>query len=161
MPRRASSRTLGNDAMKRLLSLSPGLLLALVGLAAGWILGFKSGKFQAGLEENKIAAACLRAEDLTLSPDFREYLRGRIYYNLASKYPNRRGYLLRRDWDFGPVNVALLKRRVYAKDPNYPCESFSVATAHLSNAEPAGAASQSQPVASQTNQTSEAVGSGR
>ena len=123
--------------MKRLLSFSPGLLLAMVGLALGWVCGFRSGKFQAGLEENKIAASCLRAEDLALSPAFREFLKGRIYYNLASKYPNRRGYLLRRDWDFGPVNVDLLKRRIYAKDPNYACESFATATAHLGNAEPA------------------------
>src|SRR5262245_15982766 len=66
--------------------------------------------------------------------------------NLASKYPNRRGYLLKRDWDFGTVNVALLKRRVYAKHLNYSFESFGAATApfiafltgRCSEPEPAG-----------------------
>ena len=145
---------------KRLLPISIGL--ALFGFAAGWLRGFASGRFEAGLEENKIAAACLRAEDLTLSPDFREYLKGRIYYNLASKFPNRRGYLLRRDWDFGAVNVPVLKRRIYAKDPNFECESFDTATAHLTRAEPGGTAPmRSQPVGPETNGTPAAADSGR
>ncbi len=145
--------------MKRPLLILTGLFLVLIGFAAGWLSGFTSGKFQAGLEENKIAVACLREKDLTVSPDFREYLKGRIYYNLASKYPNRSGYLLRRDWDFGPVNSALLKRRIYAKDPNYPCDSFDTATAHLSSAEPAGTANRSETVGPQTNATAPQSGS--
>ncbi|MEW6159143.1 MAG: hypothetical protein AB1813_17090, partial [Verrucomicrobiota bacterium] len=80
--------------MKRLLQISKGLIFAALGLVVGWWWGFQSGRFQAGLEENKIAAACLRANDLNLSADFREFLKGRIYYNLASKYPNEAGYLL-------------------------------------------------------------------
>ena len=122
------------------------LLVALIGVAEAWHRGFASGRFEAGLEENKLAADCLRAEDLKLSPDFREYLKGRIYYNLASKYPNQRGYLLRRDWDFGAVDVSLLKGRIYAKDPSYDCESFDAATSHLTSAEPSGAANGSQPI---------------
>lgn len=121
--------------MKRLRLILSVLLFGVVGFATGYVWGFTSGRFQAGLEENKIAAADLRATDLELSPDLREYLKGRIYYNLASKFPNQRGYLLRHDWDFGQVDAAVVERRVYAKDPNYPSETFDAATEHLSNAE--------------------------
>jgi hypothetical protein len=137
------------------------VLIAGIGFLAGAYRGVNKGVFNAGLQENKIAAACLRADDLSLSPEFREYLKGRIYYNLASKYPNDRGYLLRRDWDFGPVDLGVLKRRIYAKDPNFPSESFDSATSHLSRAEPVGEANRSQPVRSETNQTSSAAGSDR
>jgi hypothetical protein len=118
--------------MKRFLPVLIGLLL---GVVVGWFWGFSSGRFQAGLEENKVAAVCLRADDLIISADLREYLKGRIYYNLASKYPNDPGYLLRRDWDFGTVDLSLLKRRIYVKDPTFPSESFDAATSHLSKAE--------------------------
>lgn len=101
---------------------------------AGW--GYGRGKFQAGMEENKIAAANLRSSEPSLSPEFAAYLKGRIYYNLASKYPNDEGYLLRRDWDFGPVDTAALMGRVYKKDPTYEAESFDAATRHLSAAQP-------------------------
>ena len=121
--------------MKLILQILAVVLVAIVIFLAGAFWGYQKGEFQAALEENKVAAACLRAEDLIVSGEFREYLKGRIYYNLASTYPNDRGYLLRRDWDFGPVDVALLKRRIYAKDPGFPCESFDSATSSLSRAE--------------------------
>ena len=104
--------------------------------------GFKKGKFQAGLEENKIASTILRGRivgdhELAISPEFREYLKGRIYYNIATKFPNNRGYLLRRDWDFGPVDGTVFNgARVYAKDPAWACESFDDASSALTNAEP-------------------------
>ena len=138
----------------------PILIWLLVGVAGGWLWGFSRGRFQAGLEENKVAAACLLANDLTISADLREYLKGRIYYNLASKYPDDRGYLLRRDWDFGTVDLTLLKRPIYAKDPTFPSDSFDAATGHLSNAEPPdSAANRSQPVRAEP--TSSGAGSRR
>lgn len=121
--------------MRLLIQLASGCLLAGVSFVVGACWGHDRGEFRAGLEENKIAAACLKAQDLSLSPDLREFLKGRIYYNLASKYPNKRGYLLRRDWDFGAVDSAIMKRRIYVKDPAYAAESFEAATRHLSQAD--------------------------
>lgn len=112
-----------------------GSLIAALSFMAGAGWGLRRGAFQAGLEENKIAASNLRSSDLSLSPEFTAYLKGRIYYNLASKFPNDGGYLLRRDWDFGPVDTGALNGRIYAKDPNYEAESFDAATRHLSAAQ--------------------------
>jgi hypothetical protein len=112
-----------------------GSLIAALSFMAGAGWGLRRGAFQAGLEENKIAASNLRSSDLSLSPEFTAYLKGRIYYNLASKFPNDEGYLLRRDWDFGPVDKGALNGRIYAKDPGYEAESFDSATRHLSAAQ--------------------------
>ena len=110
---------------------------------AGYLFGFRNGNFAAGLEENKIAALRLTEKDfgispemaIPMSPEFREFLKGRIYYNIASKFPNDAGYLLRSDWDFGPVDQTVLKRPIYAKDPTCPADSFDAATSNLSAAE--------------------------
>lgn len=111
-----------------------GLIAALSFWAgAGW--GYRRGSFQAGLEENKIAASNLRSSEPSPSPEFAAYLKGWIYYNLASKFPNDEGYLLRHDWDFGPVDTAALVGRVYKKESNYEAESFDAATRHLSAAQ--------------------------
>ena len=110
-------------------------LAGMIGLAVGALWGLRHGQFQAALEENKVARVCLRDASLELCPDLREYLKGRIYYNIASKFPNQRGYLLRRDWDFGVVARQAGGRRLYVKDPNFSCDSFDAATADLSNVE--------------------------
>lgn len=122
--------------MKHSVQIVAGILLVGVGFAAGAVWGIRHGQFQAALEENKVAATCLRAADLNLSADFREYLKGRIYYNIASKFPNDRGYLSRTTWDFGPVDLSVLKRRIYAKDPTFHSESFDGAIIGLSSADP-------------------------
>lgn len=122
--------------MKLIKRVGFGSLIAALSFWAGAGWGYGRGWFQAGLEENKIAASNLRSSDPSLSPEFAAYLKGRIYYNLASKYPNDEGYLLRRDWDFGPVDTAALMGRVYKKDPTYEAESFDAATRHLSAVQP-------------------------
>ena len=110
-------------------------IIAFVSFVAGFAVGHKQGAFQAALQENKIAVGCLKWKpDLNLSPEFREYLKGRIYYNIATRYPNDRGYLFSSDWDFGPVDLDVLPSRIYAKDPYVDSESFTDATKHLSNA---------------------------
>jgi|688.fasta_scaffold113664_3 hypothetical protein len=121
--------------MKLIKRVGFGSLIAALSFMAGAVWGHSQGKFQAALEENKVAAVCLESSELSRSPEFTAYLKGRIYYNLASKFPNDEGYLLRRDWDFGPVDTAALKGRIYAKDPNYEAESFDAATRHLSAAQ--------------------------
>ncbi len=112
-----------------------GTLIAAFSFLAGAQWGYSRGWFQAGLEENKIAAANLKSSDLSLSPEFTAYLKGRIYYNLATKYPNQEGYLLRRDWDFGPVETTALMGVSCAKDPSYTANSFDAAVRHLSSAQ--------------------------
>ena len=84
-----------------------------------------------------MAVAMLKSEDSELNPLGREYLKGRIYYNLATKFPNDKGYLLRKDWDFGPINLDVAKSGVGAKEPGFT-DSFDEATQDLSNAEQAG-----------------------
>ncbi len=135
-PSASHSGSFGNATMKPTGRTIVVVCLIGIGFIAGWLRGFSSGKFQAGLEENKIAEVCLRFHAQEISSDFREYLKGRIYYNLASKFPNDPGYLLRRDWDFGSVDLTRLPGRIYAKDPDFPAESFDAATSHLSRAEP-------------------------
>lgn len=110
-------------------------IIAFVSFVAGFAVGLERGAFQAALQENKIAASSLRTEDLDLSAGFREYLKGRIYYNIATRYPNDHGYLLRRDWDFGPVDMTILGRPIYAKDPTAGIDSYESATSRLTNAE--------------------------
>lgn len=120
-----------------------GCAFTAVIFTAGFFLGFRKGNFAAGLEGNKIAALRLRENasppvegwTVPLSPEFREFLKGRIYYNIATKFPNEAGYLLRGDWDFGPVDETFLKRAIYAKDPTCPAHSFDAATEGLSAAE--------------------------
>ncbi|MBN9692581.1 MAG: hypothetical protein J0M24_20220 [Verrucomicrobia bacterium] len=121
--------------MKHSVQIVAGILLVGVGFAAGAVWGTRHGQFQAALEENKVAASCLKAADLELSAEFREYLKGRIYYYIASKFPNDQSYLSR-TWDFGPVDLNVLKRRIYAKDPTFDSESFDGAIIGLSSADP-------------------------
>ncbi|MDB6071495.1 MAG: hypothetical protein JWL81_2666 [Verrucomicrobiales bacterium] len=124
------------EKRKNLLShLWCGCAFAAVAFVVGIFLGFRQGKFAAGLEENKIALNCLKQKEISISPEFREFLKGRIYCNLASNFPNDAGYLLRRDWDFGPVDKDILKRSLYAKGPNDSADSFDAATEDLSTAE--------------------------
>ena len=93
---------------------------------AGATLGMDKGEFQAALEENKLAAHILRDSDEKLSADFREYLKGRIYYNIARKFPNDAGYLSDQ-WDFGEVLPTPLNEKAYAKDPIIDCSSYEEA----------------------------------
>ena len=124
--------------MNRNLRIAAGLLLLGIGFAAGAVWGWRHGQFQAALEENKVAARNLEdnhLHHLKLSPDLREYLKGRIYYNIATKFPDDRGYLLRKNWDFGPVDISKWGTPIYAKDPTVECSSFDSATQNLSEAE--------------------------
>lgn len=106
-----------------------------IGFFLGVLFGYNKGEFSAGMEENKLAANLLSNEELEISPEFREYLKGRIYYNIATKYPNDRGYLLRKDWDFGVIEPTRLPPKSFAKDPTSDCNSFEDATVNLSEAE--------------------------
>ena len=83
------------------------------GVVIGGIGGSRSTRFSLALTENKIAAANLAADrnfygGTNLAPEFREYLKARIYHNVFSYYPSTRGYLLQKDWDFGSVDHQLL-----------------------------------------------------
>ena len=125
--------------MKLLFTAVTGLLILSIGLFLGSIWGMKRGAFNAALEENKVAARLLSDQELTLTTEFTEYLKGRIYYNIASKYPNDYGYLLRKDWDFGEIQPTRLPYKSFAKDPTLDCNSFSEATKNLTRAEQVGA----------------------
>jgi hypothetical protein len=112
-----------------------GIVVLGLGILLGGTWGLSKGEFNAALEENKLAANLLRDPEIKLTPEFTEYLKGRIYYNIASKYPNDHGYLLRQDWDFGAVASTRLPDGIYAKDPTFDCDSFAAATKNLSRAE--------------------------
>jgi hypothetical protein len=84
-------------------------LAFVAGVIIGGVVGSRDARFGLALTENKIAAANLMpGRDIPLSPEFREYLKARIYHNVFSYYPSTRGYLLQKDWDFGPVDHQLL-----------------------------------------------------
>ncbi len=91
-------------------------LAFIAGVVVGGISGNHSARFRLALTENKIAAANLAADrywfgGTNLSPEFREYLKARIYHNIFSHYPSTRGYLQQKDWDFGPVDRQLMQSR--------------------------------------------------
>lgn len=85
-----------------------GLGFLVVGLLIGFIAGHRHASFHSALAENKIAAINLKFNHEKLSPQLREYLKVRIYSNVLVRYPNDPGYLLARDWDFGPVDRQVL-----------------------------------------------------
>jgi hypothetical protein len=89
-----------------------------MGLLIGFILGFRQGTFQIALQENKVAAANLKFYSTNSTPQLREYLKARIYCNVNTFYPNTSGYLLQKDWDFGPVDKDVLGKISVFKDPN-------------------------------------------
>ena len=72
------------------------------------MLGARYKQFDLALQENKVAAANLKFNSTNLCPQFREYLKARIYCNVHNYYPDDRGYLLQKDWDFGAVNRDVL-----------------------------------------------------
>lgn len=85
-----------------------GIAGVVAGLFVGLVLGHRQGEFQAALRENKIAVANLKFHGTNVSPQLREYLKTRIYSNIEASYPSRPGYLIRTDWDFGPVDRGVL-----------------------------------------------------
>jgi hypothetical protein len=93
-----------------------------IGLGFGFVLGLKHASFQLALQENRVAAANLKFAgqngDSELAPQLREYLKARIYSNVHTYYPSTTGYLLERDWNFGPVNRTNLGNIAVFKDPN-------------------------------------------
>jgi hypothetical protein len=98
-------------------------LLAIVVLIAShfgaFALGAKLGYFQHALEENKVAIGNIDHSP-SVDPQFREYLKARVYWNIAMYYPAKPGYLIQKEWDRGPVNSALLGDVGAAKDPTIP-----------------------------------------
>lgn len=106
-----------------------------LGLMIGGFRGYEHGVFVTAMEENKMAAAILKSEDSEMNPWGREYLKGRIYSNLATKFPNDKGYLLRKDWDFGPIDANVSKGAIGSKDSTVENGSYDAATQHLSKAE--------------------------
>jgi hypothetical protein len=89
-----------------------------IGLIVGSIFGSKGASFGAALQENKVAAANLKFYGTNLTPQLREYLKARIYCNVNTFYPNTAGYLLQKDWDFGPVDKSVLGKILVFKDPD-------------------------------------------
>jgi hypothetical protein len=51
----------------RILQITLGLFVVAITYWIETIWGFKKGSFNAGLEENKVAASCLRSDDVNLS----------------------------------------------------------------------------------------------
>jgi len=91
-----------------------GLLL---GVSIGFTLGWRKASFQVALQENKVARANLTSTNTT--SQLREYLKARVYYNVHRYYPSKPGYLLKYDWDFGPVDRDALGQLVVFKDPDW------------------------------------------
>jgi len=90
------------------------------------VFGVKWGQFQSALAENKLAVSNLDAMP-NLDPQFREYLKARIYNNVREFYPSKPGYLLQKDWDRGPVRQDLLTGVAVAKDVMDPVWSWQAA----------------------------------
>jgi hypothetical protein len=90
---------------------------ALLGVILGFKLGWRQSSFQVALQENKVARANLTSTNT--APQLREYLKARVYYNVHRYFPSKSGYLLKSDWDFGPVDRNALGRLVVFKDPDW------------------------------------------
>jgi hypothetical protein len=102
--------------MNRVLYLIATVALTGAAFYGGAIWGLSSARFQSALAENKIAILNLDSST-ELNPQFREYLKARVYSNILQFYPSDRGYLQQQDWDRGPVNRDILGGIAAAKDP--------------------------------------------
>ena len=102
--------------MNRFRYLGAALVLLAAGFCGGAFWGVRFASFQSALAENKIATVNLDSSS-ELNPQFREYLKARIYSNILQFYPSDQGYLLQKDWDRGPVNRDVLGGLVSSKDP--------------------------------------------
>jgi hypothetical protein len=102
--------------MKRILFLTVAIGLIAVGFYGGAIWGFRHASFQSALAENKVAILNLDSFQ-DINPQFREYLKARIYSNVLQFYPSDEGYLQQQDWDRGPVNQDILGSLAASKDP--------------------------------------------
>ena len=90
----------------------------MIGVAAGFAAGWRHRQFQLALQENMTAAANLQFYTTNLCPGLREYLKARIYCNVRNYYPSDPGYLIQREWDFGPVDQQVLGPILVWKDPD-------------------------------------------
>ena len=98
------------------------LVLCFLCSCLSFYLGLKRGSFQAALEESKIAISVIQKENI--NPQLKEYLKGRIYYNIHTKFPNDKGYRSKEDWDFGIVDTVKLRGIEYHKDSGHNITSF-------------------------------------
>jgi hypothetical protein len=109
--------------MNRPLPIFLSIVTFVVGVGAGFIGGCRYRQFDLALQENKVAAGNLMINrafygGTNLSPQLREFLKARIYCNVYNYYPSDRGYLLQKDWDFGPVDRKVLGAVGVWKDPH-------------------------------------------
>jgi hypothetical protein len=104
--------------MKRLTVIFLILGGVLIGLAIGFLLGWRQAAFELALQENKVATANLKFYGTNLTPQLREYLKARVYCNVYTFYPSTPGYLLQKDWDYGKVDRDTLGHILVFKDPN-------------------------------------------
>ena len=84
------------------------------------LIGFYVGTFNGveihAVEESRLARLALSEEDgFKLSPQLKEYLKGRLYWNSAIHIGD--GYVSSLLKDYGPVDSNLLDGVIYAKDP--------------------------------------------
>jgi hypothetical protein len=114
--------------MKRSLAVVLLFVGILIGLGVGFVLGWRQRQFDLALQENKVAAVNLKFNSANLCPQFREYLKARIYCNVYNYYPSNRGYLLQKDWDFGAVDRQVLGSIGVWKDPHQKVFDWDAAT---------------------------------
>ena len=114
----------------RIRSIISHLLLAALFLAIGYVSGLRRGQYQAALEEAKVARASLNRDDITLDPQLREYMKGRIYYLIGTKFYHARSEF-GREWDEGTVDTNILRTPIYAKDPTFAPRTYTEAVADM------------------------------
>ena len=118
--------------MKRRIVISAiGCFAAGVVFLVGFGIGLERGQLQASLQEAKVARAALMLDsgDFTLEPQLREYLKGRIYYVVGRRLRHHPGYISQRAWDVGTVDMGVLKRPIFAKDPSFTPLTYGEAIA--------------------------------
>ncbi|MEO7325658.1 MAG: hypothetical protein ABIW82_12585 [Dokdonella sp.] len=113
--------------MKRSIYLFSVLLFVVATSIGAFVLGVVWGRFQGALEENKIAIVNLDHAP-NLDPQFREYLKARVYWNVRMFYPANPGYLIQKDWDRGAVDEDVLGEVAAAKDPTVSILNWQNAT---------------------------------
>ena len=112
--------------MERFLLLVLAVCLLAVSHIGAFAFGAKWGQFQSALQENKLAVGNIDSSP-QIDPQFREYLKARVYWNVRMYYPENPGYLIQEEWDRGAVNIAILGDVAAAKDPTAPILSWQSA----------------------------------
>lgn len=111
--------------MKKLITVAAVLLLLGVAFAVGFYFGVREGIPKHAIEEFKMCHVNLTRNTNSLSPQTREYLKSRLYWNAVVYIPAN--FFPEYQFDFGPIDESVLNGVTGIKDCSTPQEVYDLA----------------------------------